>query len=531
MLALLVSVGACGDDGGTSQPPRPDSNPVTPPGKTCGSPIAAVDTSAPDHVVSDCTRAGLAAAAAQGGTITFACGDAATVIAIDQPIMLRTDVATTIDGGNKITLDGGDASQILIFDHGDYRKNDTVLTLQHIAFAHGRAKGTKMYAPSSDPDCSQGFYNDTGGGGALQMRDGVLHVIDATFAANRAASLGPDVGGGAITLLGCKGAIIANSAFQNNRGSNGGAIDSLNSELEVYDSVFDGNVAEGHGANGDDASKCDVVADNGQHQTGSGGNGGAIVIDGGDDLVHTFCGVTFTSNQGGDGALGGALFRTPDGPKRQSVIDRCVFRANKGASAGAAYFHNSDLRIVASTFDGNIATGGAGALQADGTTFDFLNDTFANNSAQLGLGGAIDLFGGGGTIAFSTFSANHADGGDPYFGAHIGGNPTLTLTSNIFAHGTAKNPGAPMQCHVTGTGDGNIQWPRGHDVGGGDDQPCTPTAVFADPMLGELGDHGGASPTMIPAAAAMGAGVSCPPTDQRGMPRPATACTSGSVEP
>ena len=56
--------------------------------------------------------------------------------------------------------------------------------------------------------------------------------------------------------------------------------------------------------------------------------------------------------------------------------------------------------------------------------------------------------------------------------------------------------------------------------------------MFVDPMLGALGDNGGASPTMLPAATgpAHGAGVTCPPTDQRGMPRPATACTSGSVE-
>ena len=115
---------------------------------------------------------------------------------------------------------------------------------------------------------------------------------------------------------------------------------------------------------------CSVVATNGQHQTGSGGNGGAIVIDGGSDGTHTFCGATFTNNTGGMAALGGALFRTPDGAKQTTTIDRCTFDGNHGESGGAAYFHNSTLAIHASTFSNNIATKGSGALQADGTTFD-----------------------------------------------------------------------------------------------------------------------------------------------------------------
>jgi hypothetical protein len=278
---------------------------------------------------------------------------------------------------------------------------------------------------------------------------------------------------------------------------------------------------------------CSVVADTNQHQVGSGGNAGAIGMDGGDDTTHTFCGDHFTNNVSGAGALGGALARTPDNAMQTTVIDRCTFDGNQGESAAAGYFHHSDLQVIASTFSNNTASHGSGALQADGTQLTLLNDTFSGNSAMAGLGGAISLFGGGGSIAFTTFANNHADGGDPYFGAAIGGNPTLMLVSDLFDANTAMNPGAPMQCHVTGTGDGDLQWPMNHDVGGSPDAACTPTTTFADPMLGTLGDHGGASATILPAIAgpAHGAGVSCPPNDQRGMPRPATGCTSGSIEP
>jgi len=55
--------------------------------------------------------------------------------------------------------------------------------------------------------------------------------------------------------------------------------------------------------------------------------------------------------------------------------------------------------------------------------------------------------------------------------------------------------------------------------------------LIADPMLGALADNGGDTETLAPAAGspARGLGRSCPPTDQRGMPR-ADPCTAGAVE-
>nr|HEX4315221.1 choice-of-anchor Q domain-containing protein [Kofleriaceae bacterium] len=529
------SPGGGGRGGGGGGDAAIDASPITPAGSACASPVQPVDTSHPDHVVgtgdpASCTAAALGSALAQGGTITFACGSAATTIAIAATIELRTDVATTVDGGDLVTLDGGDAVRILDFDHGDFRKNTTVVTLQHLTFAHGHAHGTMPYAPAPPP-CSQGYYD--GYGGALQMRDGELVAIDVTFDANQAESIGPDVGGGAVSLLGCLHATFSGTTFHGNAASNGGAIESLNSDFDVYNSTFDSNVAEGNGANSDDKSMCSTQATNGQFQVGSGGNGGAVAIDGGSDLTHTFCGVHFTNNQSGSNALGGAIGRTPDLAPQVTVLDRCTFDGNHGASAGAGYFHNSNLQITATTFSNNVALGGGGALQADGTQLQLLNDTFAANNAMAGLGGAIALFGGSGSIEFTTFDGNQANGGDPYFGAAIAGNSPLTLASDLFANNSAQNPGAPMQCQVMGTGSGDLQWPATHAVGGGSDARCTPDTTFADPMLGALADHGGASETELPAAGspARGAGVACPPTDQRGMPRPSTSCASGSVEP
>jgi predicted outer membrane repeat protein len=544
-LAVVVACGGGGstqndggvDGGGTDGTTIvdvnvPDSPIPPPPSTTCTPPITPPDTSQPTTVVGTgsagtCTETALTAAIAQGGIITFDCGGSAT-ITVTKTLTLRTDVATTIDGGGKITIDGGGAVQIMSFNHPDYRKNTTLLTLMNLTLAHGRNKGTTPYAPAPAP-CSQGFYD--GYGGALFVRDGEVAIFDTVFDGNQAEELGPDVGGGAISLQGVLKATIIGSTFVNGVASNGGGIESLNSDFDVYNSTFDSNVATGNGANSDDKSKCSVVATNGQHQVGSGGNAGAIAIDGGSDLTHTFCGVVFKNNQAGAQALAGAIGRTPDISKQTTVIDRCLFDGNTAAQGGggALYFHNSTLQIHASTFHANVAKG-CGAIQADGTTLDFVNDTFEGNStnASGAVGGAICLFGGDGAIKNATFANNKVDG----FGAAIFGNPTLTIDNTLFANNVGNNPGAPMQCQVTATGAHDLQFPSTHTNGGAADTACVPNITFSDPQLAAIGSNGGPTPTMLvqTGSPALALGQTCPATDQRGTTRPASGCTSGATE-
>ena len=544
----LAVVVACGDggstpndgggvDGGTDGTTIVDVNvpdsPIPPtPTATCTPPITPPDTSKPTTVVGtgtagSCTETLLATAIAQGGIITFDCGGPAT-ITVTKTLTLRTDVNTTIDGGGKITIDGGGAVQIMNFNHPDYRKNTTLLTLMNLTLAHGRNKGTVPYAPAPAP-CSQGFYD--GYAGALFVRDGEVEIFNTVFDGNQAEQLGPDVGGGAISLQGVLKATIIGSTFVNGVASNGGGIESLNSELDVYNSTFDSNIATGNGANSDDSTKCSVVATNGQHQVGSGGNAGAIAIDGGSDLTHTFCGVVFKNNQAGAQALAGAIGRTPDLAKQTTIIDRCLFDGNQAAQGGggALYFHNSTLQIHASTFHANVAKG-CGAIQADGTTLDFVNDTFEGNSTNGSgaVGGALCLFGGDGKITNVTFANNKVDG----FGAAIFGNPTLTIDNTLFANNVGNNPGAPMQCQVTATGSHDLQFPSTHTNGGAADTACVPNIGFSDPKLAAIGDNGGPTPTMLvqTASPALALGQTCPTTDQRGTTRPASGCTSGATE-
>ena len=161
------------------------------------------------------------------------------------------------------------------------------------------------------------------------MRDGNLNVIGSIFKNNHAAPLGPDTGGGAIYVLGSKhGVVIANSTFTSNGAANAAAVGSLFAEQNIYNSLFEGNTAEGHGANNDDATMCAFI-NNGQHEIGSGGNGGAIYSDGA-SVNLMLCGDRIVNNAAGAGAFGGGLFFTSNDYGGTLTIADTVMTGNTG---------------------------------------------------------------------------------------------------------------------------------------------------------------------------------------------------------
>jgi hypothetical protein len=291
----------------------------------------AADTSSPTTVVgtgtaASCTFSQLQTAVTQGGVITFNCGSGAVTIAVTATLNLPINKNTVIDGGRKVTLDGGNAVQILSFNSPNYRVNDNGLTLQHIALINGKQTPTQAI-PTAPAPCSQGW--DDGEGGALYMRDGNLKVIDSIFTNDQAAPLGPDTGGGAIYLLGSKnGGWIVGSTFSNNTASNAGAVGALQSELDIYNSLFTNNTASGHDANNNDPSTCSVM-NNGQNETGSGGNGAAIYSDG-QSVNVTLCGDDIVNNAAGVNAFGGGLFFTSDDMQGTLSIVDTTMTGNTG---------------------------------------------------------------------------------------------------------------------------------------------------------------------------------------------------------
>jgi hypothetical protein len=352
-------------DGGVATTIGPAGNPSG----SCQAGVPArgqpADTSTPTTVVgtgtaASCTFSALQAAVTQGGIITFNCGPNAVTIAVTATLNVPSTKNTVIDGGRKVTLDGGGAVQILRFYSANFQANDNSLTLQHIALTNGKSTPTQVI-PTAPAPCSQG-YND-GEGGAVYMRDGSLIVIDSIFTNNQAAPLGPDTGGGAIYVLGSKnGSWIVGSTFTNNSASNAGAVGGLFNQWNIYNSLFTGNKAIGHDANNNQPNLCSAI-NNGQNETGSGGNGGAIYSDG-NDVNVTLCGDAILNNAAGVNAFGGGLFFTSNNFGGTLSITDTTMTGNTGGhwtsvatgsvtNAGTAVGTNTkSITITSSTLQG-----------------------------------------------------------------------------------------------------------------------------------------------------------------------------------
>jgi hypothetical protein len=260
-----------------------------------------------------------------GGIITFDCGAAPATIAVTATLNVPTNKNTVIDGGKKITLDGGNAVRILSFDSPGWMTNTNGLTLQHIRLVNGKATPTMAIPPAPAP-CSQGWQD--GQGGAVYMRDGSLTVIDSIFENNQAAQLGPDTGGGAIYVNGAKtGMFIAGSTFTGNDASNAGAVGGLFAELDIYNSLLSNNTAVGNGANNIDPVNCPATYNN--HEVGNGGNGGAVYSDGNSKNI-VLCGDAILNNAAGMGAFGGGIFFTSNDMMGTLTITDCTITGNTG---------------------------------------------------------------------------------------------------------------------------------------------------------------------------------------------------------
>ncbi len=105
----------------------------------------------------------------------------------------------------------------------------------------------------------------------------------------------------------------------------------LFAELRIYNSLFQNNKATGNGANNDDATKCDYI-NNGQHEIGSGGNGGAIYQDGGSSTNVFLCGDTIVNNAAGSGAFGGGVFMTSNDWSGTITVQDSIVTGNTGGS-------------------------------------------------------------------------------------------------------------------------------------------------------------------------------------------------------
>jgi predicted outer membrane repeat protein len=372
---------------------------------SCIIPAKPVNTTHPTTIVGNgtpasCTEQAFLSAMAAGGIITFNCGPAPVTIPITAERAFRNDMDTVIDGGNNVTLRGTGTTRMFVARSGDapwrggtppyYKSTRTAVTFQYITLSNGKSSGTRIppLPPGAPTKCSQGTEID-GSGGLIFVRDMVLRVINSKVTANRAASVGPDVAGGAIYALGSLEVTIVGSIFDGNEASNGGALGTLMSNVIVVKNVFQNNRAVGHDGNHNiQSSGCPIHLD--QYQVGSGGSGGATYHDGQVDRGITYCGNVFRQNQGGLNAMGGAIWGAGDKGTQTLVITQSEFERNTGAKGGAIYAYDARFTVTRSAFIQNTATFG-GAIQTDKTQLTALNNTFSGNSATSAVG-TIALF-------------------------------------------------------------------------------------------------------------------------------------------
>ena len=454
-----------------------------------------MDTSSPDHVVTSETE--LRTALEAGGVIVYDTGGAPETVTV--PSELAVTRNTVVDGQGLLTIDGGGASRIF------NKAQDVELTVQNMTLTGGLA-----------PDFGNSPF-DRSGGAIYAGRGGALTVIDAVFENNHTLQDGNDLGGGAIMIFAVPKARISGCTFLSNSGSNGGAINSLGSDIIVVNSLFQDNNATGNG-------------------DGLRGHGGALRMDGVDqnglNALFSLCGSSFINNESGKG--GGALHWVfHDETGSTASITKCTFEGNHQRDVsngqGGAIFGMTedgggrmhvDLSITETTFTGNVAGSRGGGVWYWGRTkaLSVVNCTFENNRTadeEYGMGGGLAVSSGRADIINATFANNYAwfHGG----GIQAGGDNDVTVQNCLFFNNISTREWAGHHANTTlGDGGGNLQFPEGG-------MDVTASVILADPLLLPLADNGGPTRTMAlqPGSPAVDQGVSggAPSTDQRGVAR------------
>jgi predicted outer membrane repeat protein len=288
----------------------------------------------------------------QGGVLSFNCGP-------DPDIILLSSVknlvgVVTIDGGNKMTLDGQDVTRLFNINQ-DGVDGRTEVTIKNITLTRGNS-GAQPFGGlvlvnantqlNVDNVTMSNSLASTSGGAIATFANVSLNVANSRFLGNLSAN------GGAIATRAI--VTIENSTFTNNNASlgEGGAIQSYEQRLVVRDSTFTGNGA---------------------------GNGGAIFKR---DSEVTFERSNFEGNS--SGGNGGALF-VSQGTGFSEGRDS-IFRRNSATLDGGAMYVAGSMALFDTSLSGNTARAG-GAIRAD-LRILLRRATLASNTAQT-EGGAI----------------------------------------------------------------------------------------------------------------------------------------------
>lgn len=449
--------------------------------------------------------------AASGTTIRFAPGLANQTITLTSgEISIATNKNLIIDGADapNLTISGNNQSRIFYLNSTSVQP--TRLTIRNLTLANG---STQEYGGAIRTTHQGGleidnvrFLNNSarqGGGAIFSAFEGTVTVTNSRFEGNRATAGNDERGAGAIAFWGPRALTVRNSDFINNRGINGGAINSLGGKMTIEDSRFIGN------------STLDARFDTGRANPFLRGYGGAVYADrasadGDTSGFITINRTVFENNQGR--GEGGAAYLFTDPRDRITINDSLFLNnaiqplpngGNAGNGGGLVVLGdqvNRGLLIDRSSFVGNLAGNQGGGLWTRNAPANIINSTFSGNRTALSPGNSNQN--GGAMTLYSPTNIINTTIANNYAGWVGGGiatdNSAVTLRNSIFANNSAGNGGNDWRIRqqtsraLTDLG-GNLQFPdlSSNQFNRFNDNLATPTIRVADPRLGQLQRHSG----------------------------------------
>ena len=427
-----------------------------------------------------------------GGLIDFDCGDDPLTIPVTETLSVGADAH--IDGGGRITFDGGGSVRIL------RTENSTAVILEGLSFVHGNAVA------------GIGEEQDGSGGAIHRGWQANLYIKDCHFSDNTSDGA-EGFGGGAIFAGSAGWVTLVASTFDGNASRLGGGIHTILSDLTVVDSVFANNAAEEDGG---------AIFTDGGYVPYQGSNGAH-------DGVITLCGTKLLDNTAGTSAGAGFLYAYRDeasGKADRLIVNRTEFRGNEVSTtepglAGAIRI-DAEAYVSNSLFVDNSTAGQGGAIWLGRGPATFENVTIYANHADL-WGGAISYHTQDIRLTNCTVARNTAgEGSDALFGAED--IPPTVRNTIFYENGTS---GSARHCRRPLQGENILVYPAE------DDDRCEADLPSIDPLLAsDLADNGGATETLAleDGSPALGQGTDCPTTDQRGEPRDTGTCDLGAFE-
>ncbi len=294
-----------------------------------------------------------------------------------------------------------------------------------IAFGKWGIEGsTKVAAQLTNNQFNE---NSAQNGGAAYLENAEVTFADSSFTDNSATEFG-----GAIYVDQSSSVVVDNIEFTGNSvksedKGNGGAIFSLNGNVQVNESIFTKNTSKR--------------------------NGGAIAIASDnvrDDSVQQLS----ISNSKFDGNTaekkGGAVFwydyETND-RKGDLAIEQTTFKDNKANMGGAIYAENA-FTVTGGQFNGNFASEAGGAIYSDkNATFTVTEATFSKNTSN-GYGGAIySIAMGDNLVSNSIFEENEASRGGAisfWSDGMVTGDQSFSVENSTFTSNKADTKGGAI---------------------------------------------------------------------------------------